>query len=318
MRRVCMLLLPPAALLGGYWLRMQQTLAAADAAPAFFKNTWGIYLWSMLGVLLLLLLLLSLGENKEANFQTSCRTAVGLPFQWAGTVLFCFAGVSAAMALWPVWQSMDFYVNAATALAAFFLLPAVMVRFKQSARGVGLSLLPPLLLALYRLLRYYLSIAADPAVHTHEMHLIFFAAFVLFLMTLASLAFGDHCLRRLLLFAGLTVGAAGAAMVDTAAFKDALLIVAGTALAFGFYLSALFAGKDSADRPAYEVVQHDPFSEKTETPKEETPPANDPFPVIFENGAKMPPPQATAAPVSEKKDDGPDLSRVDRLMREMK
>lgn len=324
MRRVCMLLLPPAALVGGYWLRMQQTVLAADTAPAFFKNRWGVCLWAMLGGLFLLLMLLGLGEDRDTDLRTSCHAVVGLPFQWAGALLICFAAASAAMVFWPEWRTLGFYVNAATALAVFLLLPVLMLRFRRSEAGVGLLLLPPLLLVLYRLLRYYLSFASDPAIHTQEMRLIFFAAFTLFLLSLAALAFGDRCRRRLLLFAGLATGAAGAAMVDTAAFNDALLIVGCTGLAFGFYLSALFAEAGGPARAAYELVQHDPFAGKPvapgpETPKAEMPAEDDPFPVIFdENGVKMPPPQAAAVPAGEKKTDGgPDLSRVDRLLREM-
>lgn len=330
MRRICMLLLPPAALAGGYCLRMQQSLApAADAVPLFFKNRWGIFLWAMLGLLALLLLLLGLGEEKETGFQTSCRAAVGLPFQWAGTILFCFAGVNAAMSFWPGWQTVGFYLNAATALASFFLLPAVMMRFRRSEKGVGLFLLPPLLLILYRLLRYYLSIAADPDIRSQEMKLVFFAAFTLFFLALTALAFGDHCRRRLLLFAGFAPGAAGAALVDTAVFNDALLIVAGALLASGFYFSALFA-EESA--PAYELVADEPFAKKctappekapeptgSEAPQQAAPAGDDPFPVIFdEGGNKLPPPEAPAKTASAKKDGELDLSRVDQLMREMK
>lgn len=315
MRRVCMLLLPPAALVGGYWLRLQQTHAAAGPVPAFFKNIWGVYLWAALGGLLLLLILLALGDRSKQGFRESCRTAAGLPFQWAGTVLCCIAGAVSAMACWPDWQSADFFVGAATVLGSFFLLPAVMVRFRRSDSDTGLFLLPPLLLAMYRLLRYYLSFAADPAIRIHEMRLIFFAATLLFLLALAALGFREHGRRRLLVFAGLTVGAAGAAMADTAAFGDALLVIGCTGLAFGFYLSVLFAKEGGDAQPFYELVQADPFAER---PQPSSPAESEPFPVIPAEDrprpSDSPVPQTPA--VSPEQDDSFDIGRVDRLMRE--
>ena len=310
MRRIFMLLLPLAAAGGGYWLRSRQLLLPADGMPAFFKNIWGVYLWSMLALLALLLLLLCLGERRKADFKVSCSAAVGLPFQWAGVLLFCASAALSAITLWPAWQTAEFCIGAGTVLAAFLMLPAVMVRFKRSDSGVGLCLLPPLALAIYRLTRYYFSFANGPDLFSREMRLLFFAALLLFLLALTALAFGSLCHRRLLFFAGLTVGSAGAALQDTAAFVDALLLLGCAGLALGFYLSVLFSGKEpDCGAVNFEVVA-DPFAGKAPCAAEDS----DPFPVI--DLQKAPPPVPAAAP-EKKAEDRLDLGRVDRLWNEM-
>lgn len=351
-RRVLLALLTVAAAPAAWWLRAQQLSAAYDPSSGLPLplDKWGWGLWGLLAGLAVLTALLALPERKTESLAQLRGVFPSAVLQGAGALLLAAGGAWQLYGLYPDLRSLSALGAAAALAAALGLFGGLRACFGGRTRAGGL-LLMPMCAAAVQLVLTYRAHAADPVLRHYEMTLLSLAAAALAAAALAGLAFGAGGRRRALLFCGVTPALSAAALCSADSYGAALGLTGCAAAGLGFFLSLLF-GVPLTKTPAYELVE-DPFRTGSVTVQRDTPvtpapesasaakadtPAETPQPTPaeavkapqsapaapVEKPASPPPAQPAAKPVAAKpapakaeEDDGFDLARVDRLLREL-
>lgn len=320
-RRVFLALLAAAAVPAAWWLRTQQLASAYEPGsglPLPMSRT-GWALWGLFAALALLTLLLALPEKAGRSLSELRPVAIGAIFQGAGALLLTFGAGWRLYELYPALRSLTALGTAALLLGGLGLFDGLRACLGGEKQAGSLLLMPMFAAALQLGLLYHAN-AADPVVQHYALPILTLAAATLAAASLAGLALGAGGRRRALLFCAITPPLCAAALCAASSYGASLMFTGGGLAAFGFFLSLLF-GIPRNRHPVYELVD-DPFHTgpvpKAETPApERRPESSRPAPAPEPSRVAPVIPEKPAAAEEAAKEAEFDLSRVDRLLREL-
>lgn len=308
-RRILLSLGIPAAAVGAYFLRDQQLYYSLPGD----RST--IYLWALLGGVLLLTALLVIPEKEGERLSQLRPIPVAITLQGGGALLLIGSGARQLYELYPMLRSFSAVAAASLILAGIGLFGG-MKACEGEKKTAGSLLLFPLAAALLQVINAYFETGAHPALRQYDMQMLFLGAAALSIALLSDFVFFVGQRRTLLLSLSLTVVLAGAAIPSTETLSRLDGIIGTAVAALGFFLSLLF-GFDRNDHPQYELVE-DPFSTGRvraavpHTPSEDPP--KDAEPAV--DKSSLNPTRSSVASAPSDNDDF-DLSRVDRLLTEL-